>query len=603
MRAIMGLIKNSHGVYHVRKKVPKRLEEATARILGKPKSRQTWLKRSLGAKDLATANKLAKPVLIEFDRTLERAEELLKEQPRRATLSRVEITRMAEYHYATLLANDEAARREGRQTIVKFGLSPPDAPAYGLTDEELERIGRTYSEELPAVQRALARGDIEHVMAEVLELLDIFQIRLEPTAPAFRMLGMEVLRQDVMALQAIQRRHAGEPIETPRQLEPAGTPAPTESGRLSAAFAGWQRQRERPANTIAEAERAVRLFTELHGDMPVAAIRKSHVHRFREALQEVPRYRSGKLTNMKLPELAEWARGHPRATKITAATVNKQLGAVQAVCIWAHDKGGMIPDEISWADPFARQRLTADEPTREPFTHEELNTVFGGPVFTEGARPIGGKGEAAYWLPLLALFTGARRAELAALTVENVDIETFGTAVLTITEDRKRRKRLKTRASQRAVPIHAELVRLGFLEFVAGVRKAHGRDAWLFPEIAPDRPGGTKAWTKWFSRYIRDRGVTSSDKVFHSFRHGFKDALRAGGVDEDLNDALTGHLKRTVGRGYGFKDMVRAFGIERLTDGVARARFTGADLSRIRTTPGATPDCTSGRSQRRSRTT
>src|SRR5260370_26635745 len=145
MRAIMGLIKNSHGVYHVRKKVPKRLEEVTARILGKPTSRQTWLKRSLGTKDLTTANKLAKPVLIEFDRTLERAEALLKEQPRRTALSRVEITRMGEYYYATLLANDEAARREGRQILIKCGLSPPGAPAYGLTDEDLERMGRMSS--------------------------------------------------------------------------------------------------------------------------------------------------------------------------------------------------------------------------------------------------------------------------------------------------------------------------------------------------------------------------------------------------------------------------------------------------------------------------
>jgi len=46
-------------------------------------------------------------------------------------------------------------------------------------------------------------------------------------------------------------------------------------------------------------------------------------------------------------------------------------------------------------------------------------------VFAEGARPTGGKGEAVLWLPLLALFTGARRSELAALTVENGDSESF----------------------------------------------------------------------------------------------------------------------------------------------------------------------------------
>jgi integrase len=44
--------------------------------------------------------------------------------------------------------------------------------------------------------------------------------------------------------------------------------------------------------------------------------------------------------------------------------------------------------------------------------------------------------------------------------------------------------------------------------------------------------------------------------VFHSFRHGFKDALRAAGVSEDVNDALTGHAGgSSVARGYGAKDM------------------------------------------------
>src|SRR5262245_42321499 len=182
---------------------------------------------------------------------------------------------------------------------------------------------------------------------------------------------MEVLRQSVRGFEALQRRYEGEWIDTPPPPpDPAGAPAANEGGRLSAAFVGWQRERERPSNTIAETERAVRLFTELHGDMAISAIRKSHAHQFRGALQDVPRHRPGKLASMRLPELAAWGREHPEAIKIAATTVNKQLGAVQAICRWAHDKGGMVPDEIAWADPFARQRLTTDEPTRDTFASE-----------------------------------------------------------------------------------------------------------------------------------------------------------------------------------------------------------------------------------------
>ena len=63
-------IKNEHGVFHVRRKVPKRLEEATARVTGSVKVRQPWLKETLGTKDEKQAEVLATPVMMKFDRIL-----------------------------------------------------------------------------------------------------------------------------------------------------------------------------------------------------------------------------------------------------------------------------------------------------------------------------------------------------------------------------------------------------------------------------------------------------------------------------------------------------------------------------------------------------
>jgi hypothetical protein len=48
MRVFMGIVRNRHGVYEARKKVPKRLEHPTAQVLGVSKTRQSWLKKSLG---------------------------------------------------------------------------------------------------------------------------------------------------------------------------------------------------------------------------------------------------------------------------------------------------------------------------------------------------------------------------------------------------------------------------------------------------------------------------------------------------------------------------------------------------------------------------
>jgi tRNA nucleotidyltransferase/poly(A) polymerase len=57
----MGLIKNEHGVFHVRRKVPKAFEVATARALGVPKERGSRLKETLGTKDEKHAKVLAPP--------------------------------------------------------------------------------------------------------------------------------------------------------------------------------------------------------------------------------------------------------------------------------------------------------------------------------------------------------------------------------------------------------------------------------------------------------------------------------------------------------------------------------------------------------------
>jgi hypothetical protein len=73
VRATSGVSKNRHGVYYLRKKVPKWLEQPTAEILDNGKSRQIFLKRSLDTKDPRKPNIRAKHVLIEFDRILAQA--------------------------------------------------------------------------------------------------------------------------------------------------------------------------------------------------------------------------------------------------------------------------------------------------------------------------------------------------------------------------------------------------------------------------------------------------------------------------------------------------------------------------------------------------
>jgi hypothetical protein len=193
---------------------------------------------------------------------------------------------------------------------------------------------------------------------EIYELLKVFRINLDQNSSAYRELGIEVLKRFVQSLQAVERRQKGEVVETPEFVEPRETVSPS-SGSLRAAYEGWKKSRSPSPTSLREFTYAIDRFVELHGDMPVVKITRRHVLQLREALQEIPVRRTGKLRNAALPELVEWSKQHPKAPKVSNATVNKLLGGVQAVALWARDNG-LIPDDVPWADPFANMRLQED---------------------------------------------------------------------------------------------------------------------------------------------------------------------------------------------------------------------------------------------------
>lgn len=62
---------------------------------------------------------------------------------------------------------------------------------------------------------------------------------------------------------------------------------------------------------------------------------------------------------------------------------------------------------------------------RLPFDLAALQAIFSSPVYSDHARPLGGGGEAAYWLPVLALYTGARIEEIAQLHPDDVYEESY----------------------------------------------------------------------------------------------------------------------------------------------------------------------------------
>lgn len=215
---------------------------------------------------------------------------------------------------------------------------------------------------------------------------------------------------------------------------------------------------------------------------------------------------------------------------------------------------------------------------RHAFTTGELKALFSGPVHVEGSRPKGGGGEAAYWLPLLALYTGARQTELGQLHPDDVYEEEYDVPgsdrqsawVVRFVDNAERGQRVKTEGSERRVPIHPDLIELGFLKVVADA-VASRRDR-IFHAINPTVEGELMGnWSKWFSRYRRSLGVESRMTPFHSFRHSFKDNVRECGLQTEVHNAITGHESSDVSDQYGSLK----YPLRPLVEGMSRYRVPG----------------------------
>jgi len=164
-----------------------------------------------------------------------------------------------------------------------------------------------------------------------------------------------------------------------------------------------------------------------------------------------------------------------------------------------------------------------------------------------------------YWLPILMYYTGARREEIAQLWVRDVRFgegQTPHLNILSAESGEDGGRTVKTAASRRLIPLHGDLGRLGFFDYVQSL-DAGGQ---LFPKLRPSPSGyfGANFGKRW-AQYLRETvKLTSPANPSHGFRHTFKTLCRLAGIPEDVGDAICGHIGQSrVARSYGEMPLVR----------------------------------------------
>ena len=485
------------------------------------------IKRSLKTKDPATAKRLARQMAVELDHEFEQLRTALNTQQQ--TLDRLDDARiqaLTDLYLRSCLETDDWLR------------------SHGLSDPEYDQRLRELEDTLSALREAYARGRIEIIAPAMEQILALHGITLEVPDGDYRKLTLAFLKTATKQTELTLKRFKGEILETDTVVQPPAPAAQQVAGiRPEAVFMEWKEEApNRPEKTVKDHRQVWDDFVAHLGGKSLDSLKRTDLIAYRKNLEK---------------------------SDLHYSTVAKKIGQLHAIFAVAVDH------QMLENNPVDRVQAKAPKvkPVRRlPYDMADLQSIFACPLYTQRQRPKAGAGAAAVWLPMLALYTGARVEELSQLELADIR-NTEGINHIAIHDEGDHT--VKTESSRREVPLHPKLLEAGFLRYVERLNK--DGETRLFPLLKPDSKGDYSGnWSKWWGRYARGAiGITDQKKVFHSFRHSFKDACRNAEISKEVHDRLTGHKgdASDAGNQYGIGPNLKT-----LHQAIQRIRFDGLTL-------------------------
>ncbi|WP_413764988.1 site-specific integrase [Variovorax sp. Varisp41] len=411
-------------------------------------------------------------------------------------------------------------------------------------DGELDARLADFEYGLKLKRRAAAREDFSHVEEVAQVLLEDERLIAPPGSGAYRLLLRELMRADIETLQKQYDAIQGNLFVLPSAVPVAARELPT----MQTAFESWRLSQVK-VRTINDFRRYVQQFEAKHRELPMTSITLEKAQGYRDQL-----YEEG----------------------LTRRTIMNNVGGLATIWDFFERKSNRISSnpfrEVRY-DSLPRRPASDD---RRRFEVSELVTLFSSPVYT-GKRPLGGQHkESGYWAPLLGPFVGGRIEEIAQLRVADI-LRINGVWCIRI-EDLEHDQRKKTKGSYRYVPMHDEVIKCGFLSYVA--RQKLDGQTHVFPSQRNDNEHRlwSNALGKWFGRYLDEIGLNDPRLVFHSLRYTFKQRCTDCGISDEVRDALTGHwLSKVSSREY-MKDKDRQYPFPPLALAIKQLRYDELDL-------------------------
>lgn len=558
-------------VYYARIDVPLDL----VAVLKKP-----TLKVSLNTKDEAEAKRRLHPVIANWMREFEDL------RARRALVPADRENAVWDHYTASLARDDrDRATRPGEaemeaETTELFakvergeitGIDPLSALNATLDLQVMQKAGEFSTDarkaKLADLKKHLAKGETALIAHEVDDYLKRSGLLVERGTPDWISLARHMMRAEIEALQRTLERDRGD--YTGQPADPLVKPA-----------AGLRREVAKPGETIMEvfeifarenkngvakdridqSRRDIGTFIDVVGaSFPISKITKLEVRTWKQLLMKYP----VKATETKVfagMNIHQIIKANEKEGKPVLAhrTVNRYLSSLGAFLTWAVDQG-YLPSNPTEGLMLKKEVQSATV----PFNAEQLTKLFSSPWFigcksADEWRNVAKPGDVLirdhrFWVPLIMLFSGARPGEIGQLAVSDVR-EQHGHWIMHITtegDETDQGKSVKTDGSMRVVPVHPELIRLGFIDYHEKRVKEGG--ASLFPGAVRNSRGQMMAdVSREFGRYLTKIGLKEGRGLsLYSFRHGAVDALRRGGFLDQQFGFILGHTEATMTGKYG----------------------------------------------------
>jgi integrase len=242
-------------------------------------------------------------------------------------------------------------------------------------------------------------------------------------------------------------------------------------------------------------------------------------------------------------------------TTKSITTVNNYLKRAAMLWDWLVHRGD-CSDNVFRGQGVKQRRLVSA--LRGAYTADEKISYLQFARFQEEWRK---------WILLLLRYTGARPSEICQLYRADIDLDTGGIEIQAARPDQG----LKTLSSARRIPIHSQLLKAGFADFVR--ESQHPR---LFPQLNRVKSGGfSHTFVTWYAKVrIRAKGKGVEMPGLYEARHTAATEMKSAGIPLQFAAAVLGHSTNSItydryGKGVemdALREAVEAIGCEPLNE-------------------------------------